>query len=239
MKRIIILTVILGLSQALCAQTSADTTDVPKGEILQKVDLGIEAGVSFLKNIRSPYSASPSYVIRLPLMAHLKLAERWNLNVGLRYDFQWDILRYNVTPTEGGGIDILTTPTTGRQTATAFHSYLGIPLELEWLLTPRSRNGLRLSADIYAAYAVSEYLTIRTLDARNTYSHGMRSGTYKEVVESDDPMFQPWKLEIGLKVSTDAIGLLHGIRFFTNLLPTYIDPAKDGKIYTSGITLFL
>ena len=52
-------------------------------------------------------------------------------------------------------------------------------------------------------------------------------------------MFQPWKLEIGLKVSTDAIGLLHGIRFFTNLLPTYIDPAKDGKIYTSGITLFL
>ena len=31
----------------------------------------------------------------------------------------------------------------------------------------------------------------------------------------------------------------HGIRFFTNLLPTYIDPAKDGKIYTSGITLFL
>ena len=238
MKRIIILTVILSLSQALCAQTSTDTTDMPKGEILQKVDLGIEAGFSFLNNSHSPYSASRSYVLRLPLMAHLKLAERWNLNVGLRYDFQWDILRHNVTPAEGGGIELLTTPTTGRQTATAFHSYLGIPLELGWLLTPSSRNGLRLSADIYAAYAVSEYLTIRTLDARNTYN-GMRSSTYKEVVESDDPMFQPWKLEIGLKVSTDAIGLLHGIRFFTNLLPTYIDPATNQKIYTSGITLFL
>lgn len=238
MKHIIILSVILSLSQVLYAQTNADTTDVPRGEILQKVDLGIEAGFSLLNNSHSPYSASRSYVLRLPLMAHLKLAERWNLNVGLRYDFQWDILRHNVKPAEGGGIDILTTPTTGRQTATAFHSYLGIPLELEWLLTPRSRNGLRLSADIYAAYAVSEYLTIRTLDARNTYN-GMRSGTYKEVVESDDPMFQPWKLEIGLKVSTDAIGLLHGIRFFTNLLPTYIDPATNGKIYTSGITLFL
>ena len=238
MKRIIILTVILGLSQALCAQTSADTTDVPKGEILQKVDLGIEAGFSLLNNERSPYSASHSYVLRLPLMAHLKLSQRWNLNVGLRYDFQWDILRYNVTPAEGGGIELLTTPTTGRQTATAFHSYLGIPLELEWMLTPASSNGLRLSADIYAAYAVSEYLTIRTLDARNTYN-GMRSGTYKEVVESDDPMFKPWKLEIGLKVSTDAIGLLHGIRFFTNLLPTYIAPATNQKIYTYGITFFL
>lgn len=238
MKRFIILIVILSLSQVLCAQTSTDTTDVPQGEILQKVDLGIEAGFSFLNNSHSPYSASRSYVLRLPLMAHLKLAERWNLNVGLRYDFQWDILRHNVTPAEGGGIEFLTTPTTGRQTATAFHSYLGIPLELEWLLTPSSRNGLRLSANIYAAYAISEYLTIRTLDARNTY-YGMRSGTYKEVVESDDPMFQPWKLEIGLKVSTDAIGLLHGIRFFTNLLPTYIDPATNQKIYTSGITLFL
>lgn len=238
MKRIIILTIILSLAHALCAQTSADTTDVPQGEILQKVDLGIEAGFSFLNNSHSPYSASRSYVLRLPLMAHLRLAERWNLNAGLCYDFQWDILRYNVTPAEDGGIDILTTPTTGRQTATVFHSYLGIPLELEWLLTPGSRNGLRLSADIYAAYAVSEYLTIRTLDARNTY-HGMRSGTYKEVVESDDPMFQPWKLEIGLKVSTDAIGLLHGIRFFTNLLPTYVDPATNQKIYASGITLFL
>ena len=238
MKHIIILSVILSLSQVLYAQTNADTTDVPRGEILQKVDLGIEAGFSLLNNSHSPYSASRSYVLRLPLMAHLKLAERWNLNVGLRYDFQWDILRHNVKPAEGGGIDILTTPTTGRQTATVFHSYLGIPLELEWLLTPGSRNGLRLSADIYAAYAVSEYLTIRTLDARNTYN-GMRSGTYKEVVESDDPMFQPWKLEIGLKVSTDAIGLLHGIRFFTNLLPTSIDPATNGKIYTSGITLFL
>ncbi len=238
MKHIIILSVILSLSQVLCAQTNADTADVPRGEILQKVDLGIEAGFSLLNNSHSPYSASHSYVLRLPLMAHLNLSRHWNLNVGLCYDFQWDKLRYNVTPIEGGGIDILTTPTTGRQTATAFHSYLGIPLELEWLLTPNSRSGLRLSADIYAAYAVSEYLTIRTLDARNTYN-GMRSGTYKEVVESDDPMFQPWKLEIGLKVSTDAIGLLHGIRFFTNLLPTYIDPATNGKIYTSGITLFL
>ncbi len=49
MKRIIIFTIILSLTHTICAQTSADTTDVPKGEILQKVDLGIEAGVSFLK----------------------------------------------------------------------------------------------------------------------------------------------------------------------------------------------
>ena len=236
MKRILILIVALSLVQTLCAQT--DTNYAPQDKTLLKVDLGFEAGFSLLNKETSPYNASQSYVLRLPLMAHLRLAQRWQLNVGLRYDFQWDILRYNVKPAEAGGIGLLTTPTTGRQTATVHHSYMGIPLEIEWLLTPANRNGLRLKADIYAAYAVSEYLTIRTLDARNTY-YGMRRGSYKEVVESDDPMFQPWKLEIGLTVSTDEIGLLHGIRFFTNLLPTYIDPTTGQKIYNSGITLFL
>ena len=128
MKRIILLAVILSLTHTLCAQTSVDTTDAPQDKILQKVDLGLEAGISLLNNSHSPYSASHSYVLRLPLMAHLNLSRHWNLNVGLRYDFQWDKLRYNVTPIEGGGIDILTTPTTGRHTAATFHRSLGIPL---------------------------------------------------------------------------------------------------------------
>ena len=50
---------------------------------------------------------------------------------------------------------------------------------------------------------------------------------------------QPWKLEVGLTLSTDVIGLTHGLRLFTNLLPTYKDPATGEKFYTSGVTLFL
>jgi len=42
-----------------------------------------------------------------------------------------------------------------------------------------------------------------------------------------------------LTLSTSVIGLVHGVRLFANLLPTYVDPATGEKIYTSGITLFL
>ena len=44
---------------------------------------------------------------------------------------------------------------------------------------------------------------------------------------------------MGLTLSTDVIGLTHGLRLFTNLLPTYKDPATGDKVYTSGITFFL
>ena len=61
------------------------------------------------------------------------------------------------------------------------------------------------------------------------------------LTNSDNIMsvMQPWKVEIGLTLTTDKLGLLHGLRFFTNCLPTFIDPFLDTPIYTTGITMFL
>ena len=238
MKRIIILTVILGLSQAIFAQTKADTTDVPKDKILEKIDLGVEAGYSRFFSQASPYDVSSGFVLRLPLIAHLNLSQHWQLNTGLRYDFEYNTLKYNIEPASTGGLAIQTVATTGHQTAKMHHSYLGIPVKIIWFPLPNERRVFSIGLDIYAAFAVSSYLKISTRDARNTY-FGLQTASSSTIVESDDPMFQPWKLEVGLTVSTDVIGLLHGIRLFTNLLPTYIDPATNQKIYTSGITLFL
>ena len=49
----------------------------------------------------------------------------------------------------------------------------------------------------------------------------------------------PWKLELGLTLSTDVLGLIHGVRFFVDLLPTYRDPLIDEPVYTAGMTIFL
>lgn len=246
MKRvtIILLTFVL-LTPMLQAQTDTVST-VPDtaatcgngGGRQLSLHLGVQAGAKFNLTSHTPYDAPYSLLLQIPFVGKFPLPiERMTAIGGLRYDFEWSFLRYNVTPVDGGGIDFLTTPTTGRQTAVMFHSYLGLTGEVQWQVFKSSHRALRLSLDYYAAYDVSRYLTIRTRDARITY-FGTQTSTGKTVVESSDPMFQPWKLEIGLTAATDVLGIIHGVRFFTNLLPTYIDPASGEKIYNSGMMIY-
>lgn len=39
--------------------------------------------------------------------------------------------------------------------------------------------------------------------------------------ESITDLFNPWKIELGIGLSTNALGIIHGVRIFTNLLPEY------------------
>ena len=246
MKQIFVLLSLLLAVPTLHAQTDTLPSLVPDtaatcgngGGRQISFTLGVQAGTKFNLTSHTAYDAPNSLLLQIPFVGVIPLpVERLTAIGGLRYDFEWSFLRYNVTPVDGGGIDFLTTPTTGRQTAVMFHSYLGLTGEVQWQVFKSSHRALRLSLDYYAAYDVSRYLTIRTRDARNTY-FGTQTSTSRTVVESSDPMFQPWKLEIGLTASTDLLGIIHGIRFFTNLLPTYIDPASGEKIYNTGMMIY-
>ena len=246
MKQIVFILTLVLAAPVLHAQTDTLPSLVPDtaatcgngGGRQLNITLGVQAGARFNLTSHTPYDAPYSLLLQIPLVAMVPLPiDRMTAIGGLRYDFEWSPLRYNVTPAEGGGLDFLTTPTTGRQTAIMFHSYLGLCGEVQWQAVPSNHRVLRLSLDYYLAYDVSRYLTIRTRDARTTY-FGTQTSTSKTVVESSDPMFQPWKLEIGLTAATDVLGIIHGVRFFTNLLPTYIDPASGEKIYTSGMMIY-
>lgn len=246
MKQIVFILTLLLAAPVLCAQSdtlcgsASDTaaTCADGGGRRISLHLGVQAGARLNLTSHTPYDAPYSLLLQVPLVGKFPLpVERLTAIGGLRYDFEWSPLRYSVTPLDGGGISFLTTPTTGRQTAIMFHSYLGLCGEVQWQAVPANRRVLRLSLDYYLAYDVSRYLTIRTRDARNTY-FGVQTSISKTVVGSDDPMFQPWKLEIGLTAATDMLGIIHGVRFFTNLLPTYIDPASGEKIYTSGMMIY-
>ena len=237
MKRILILTVALSLMLGLHAQAPTET-DTTQSQPLLKVDLGLEVGVSLLSHKATPYASTRCFSLRIPLMAHLPLSPHWQLNAGLRYDFEWAPLRYNVELAADGSLAFLSTPTTSRQHAVMHNSYVGIPIQMVWYPWGDNQRLLGVGLDIYAAYAVSSYINIdyRTVTTDANITYVSESGS---VIDAYDPVVQPWKLEVGLTLSTDVIGLLHGVRFFTNLLPTYKDPTTGKKIYTTGITFFL
>jgi len=241
MKRIILTLTLIGM--ALCAHAQCDTVPDTTQSCKPRfsLTLGVAGGASLLfgGNSQSPYYSKYGFTLHLPLMARWDLAPHWRFGAGLRYDFTWNPLYYNVafsgTHSNGDdrGLQFLQTPTTATQKAHTFTSHLGLPVELTWYPMAHNKKALGLTLDLFVGYAVVRYITIDNIPTPGT---GERNYGLERIHST---AIQPWKVEVGLTLSTDLIGLTHGVRLFTNLLPTYQDPATGDKIYTSGITLFL
>ena len=54
-----------------------------------------------------------------------------------------------------------------------------------------------------------------------------------------DNIFNPWKLEVGLSFNTQHLGIIHGIRVFTNLLPEYKPGVTTDKFRSVGLEIKL
>lgn len=238
MKRIILSLVALLLAYGLHAQSDTlSTTDHHK----LTIDLGLSAGITLFNNgnDHSPYYSNYGSTVQLPLMAHWQLSPNWKFSTGLRYDYTWNRLYYNVEPSgswddpSNMGLQFLQTPTTAKQNAYAYISHLGIPVELKWYPFALHKNNIGVALDLFAGYAVTRYFVIDNLQTPSIQEENIGQTVLKSTA------IQPWKVEVGLSLTTSLIGLTHGCRFFANLLPTYQDPTTGEKIYTSGITLFL
>ena len=237
-----LLLTLFALSLALCSHAQTDTLDHHSDSPSKfKIDVGTSAGITLYNNgnNHSPYYSNYGTTIQLPIMAHWQLSPNWQFSTGLRYDFTWNRLFYNVEPSgswddfSNMGLQFLQTPTTAKQNAYAYISHLGIPVEMKWYPFARHKYSLGLALDFFAGYAVSRSFNIENLSTPGIWEEN----TGFTVLRSS--AIQPWKLEVGFSLTTGLIGLTHGIRLFANLLPTYQDPATGEKIYTSGITLFL
>ncbi len=247
MKRIVILLSVLCLTVGSHAQSDGTavrdsilTSGVPNSF---SIDLGVTVGATLYANgnDHSPYYSKHGFSVQIPLMAHWNVSPRWCLSSGLRYDFNWDPLYYAVEPVYSSddigraveeGLQFNQTPTTATQKSYAFHSYIGIPLEVKWHPFPKYRNYFGIALDCYAAFAVKQFFDIDNIIPR---SDGFSSDGY----HSDFNAMNPWKVEVGLSLTTGKLGLVHGLRLFTNLLPTYTDPTTGEKIYSTGMTIFL
>lgn len=236
-------TVILALALVMAVPMRAHSAPSPLGSTGDSsacgsawhITLGVSAGAKLISMGSSPYSSSQAVFVEVPLVGDIALSSSWTLTTGLKYRFEWAPLKYEVQTREGAdGLYYNSTPGTVRHLATAQHSYVGIPVEVTWFPKPDNHRLLRMSMDVYAAYAVSRYIRSRTLDPMR-----LGLGGSDMLLDADDPTLLPWKLEVGLTVATDYLGLLHGLRFFVDLLPTYRDPATGHGVNTVGLAIYL
>ena len=240
MKRTIIILSILSLALFSHAQntTEADSTAAPNF----KIDLGISAGATLFNNGNSgsPYYSKYGFFVQIPLRLHWQLAPKWELATGLRYDFNIDPMYYTIESTPDDGIAFPTEPSIRTQHAFHISSYVGIPLSVTFHPWPKRKNQLGLSLDLFAGYAVTNVVDIKDrFTTRRLQPDGSERITSSWEEGGSWAGTQPWKIELGMTLSTSVIGLVHGVRLFANLLPTYVDPTTGERIYTSGISLFL
>ena len=213
---------------------------------LQRLSLqvGVAGGYSLHLMDECPYISTHGYLLQIPLLLSYDLTPHWRLSTGLRYDFNWDPLKYRVaTGYDASGnrtpLAFDTAMHYSSQYAYAFHSYIGVPLEIRWHPVAKEHRLVSLSLDLFAAYAINRYVNIKewTVNSYNPNALAINTSGSGDVYRGDSML--PWKLEVGLTISTDVIGLIHGVRFFTNLLPTYLEPVSGEKIYISGMVFYL
>lgn len=224
MRKISIFIACVLLGSALRAQ-EADTS-----ASRVHVEVGLQAGAQLLlvDDDQSPYHSALGLTVQVPVMLHYDLAPHWRLSTGLRYEWWWNPMRYAVDVTTDGGLAFDATPRTGRSQAWAYRSTLSLPLQATWYPFSHNHDTLSLTAECFVAYNVGSNI--------NIYHHSPTSGS---TGGDHNYGLLPWRLEVGLTLATDYIGLLHGVRLSANLLPTYKDPTTGDKVYTAGLTLFL
>ena len=246
MKRVLTLFLLLAAAGGMWAQADPSAGKAtgdsigcgqPQGRRQLHITFGLSGGASILSAGQTPYTLSHALFVEVPMVAVFDLTKSLRLTTGLKYRFEWAPLKYNVEHLDGtDGLQFNTTPTTYRSSFIVHHSYLGIPVELTWYPLPNEHRILSVGLDIYAAYAVSRYI--------KQHSHipiggGIDYSQNSLLLSSSDPTLLPWKLEMGLTLSSDVLGLLHGVRVFADLLPTYRNPVTGKGIYAIGMNFYL
>lgn len=233
MKRIILTVILFGT--LLSTQAQADSlcwAEQPRTSL----DLGLSAGVTLfsLDNEYSPYYSRLGLTLQLPLTLSYRVSPYWRLSSGVRVDINLNHLHYNIAPSEQEDGVVFASTTYGKQYAFTHFGYLGISLGATWYPWPQDCGLLAVTTDLYAGYGLGRHLTIKT------YSADPNGSGYSEGEEAfSDGALLPWRLELGITLSTDVLGLLHGVRFFMNLLPTYRDPLSGEDFYLHGMTFYL
>lgn len=249
MKRVIIIFAAVILSTAASAQQSIADDTVARWDDQHRTTLvlGFSAGVNLYTtgNQFSPYYSKYGLLMQVPLLLQYDITPRWRLSTGARLDFTFNPLHYNVDWHEvddgngyiyADGLEFQES-FTGKQHYFTYFFHLGIPVQATWYPWPNEKRLLAVTGDLFAGYAFGNNLFLNTSYAeRNGGGTGINDVHH---VSHHTESLLPWKLEVGVTLSTDVLGLIHGVRFFANLLPSYRDPVTGEDLYLTGMTLYL
>ena len=180
------------------------------------------------KNADSPFLQNGTLSINVGLSTYFKFSNHWGLGTGLHLNSNKKFLSHQVSYVDDALV--VTDGQEDYQRHRLNSTYVGIPVTLYYHLGKQKTESFSL--DLFCGRLIDEQL--RTSKAP-TKLIGFRNWNREKV----DDIFNPWKLEVGLSFNTQHLGIIHGVRVFTNLLPEYKPGITTDKFRSIGIELKL
>ena len=181
-----------------------------------------------VNNESSPFYYTRKFNPSVSLYGKWRLNSRWTVKTGLQYDYF--NMRLNIVDVSAWGMLI----TDGEGNTPDFqYSYvdqhfLGVPVDVTFHPFKRKPDALGLTAGLTASHQVVEGM----------YNVVLNEGRGNIAGVSTDGMLNPWRLELHFGVETNTIGVIHGLQYYVNLLPTYIGIPNAGKFRECGVSIF-
>lgn len=195
--------------------------------------LSLNAGVGVLqgntpKDPNSPLLQSTTVSVKLGMTTYFKFSNHWGLSSGILWNHNTKSLCHQVKYEDE---ELVVIDGQGDyQRDRLKNDYLGIPITLFYYLGKRQTESLSL--DLYCARLLGERLSTSADPTQAVWGFGWTA-------ISVDNVFNPWKLEAGLSFNTQHLGVIHGIRVFTNLLPEYKPGFTTDKFRSIGVEIKL
>jgi hypothetical protein len=180
------------------------------------------------KNAESPLLQNGTLSVNFDMTTSFSFSKRLGLKTGIRMNSNWKYLSHQVSY-EADAL-VVTDGQGDFQRNRLASAYIGIPVSLSYYLGKRQTESFSL--DLFCGRLFGEVLNT-SIDP--TKSIGFKNWT-KEYI---DGVFNPWKLEVGLSFNTQHLGIIHGVRVFTNLLPEYKPGVTTDKFRSVGIEIKL
>lgn len=179
-------------------------------------------------NANSPLLNNGTLSVNLGLSTYFQLSKRLGLRTGIQWNTDAKYLSHQVKYEDNALVVIDGQGNFQRNRLVS--DYLGIPVTLYYYLGKQQTESFSL--DLFCGRLIDEQL--RT-SKDPTKLIGFRNWNGEDV----NGIFNPWKLEVGLSFNTQHLGILHGIRVFTNLLPEYKPGFTTDKIRSIGVEIKL
>ena len=174
-------------------------------------------------DLNSPYTSSGGLDVPFGLLTRFVFTPHLSLSTGLQLNLNQRWMDYPVKMGENG-LEIIENPEMTQHDKLG-SVYLCIPAELYYYFDKNKSVGL--SMDIKFGYLVGAQLNTRFPQIGNQGSIG----------EDARSLLNPWKLEAGISFITNVLGIIHGVRVYTNLLPEYNKAATTEKFRSIGFEI--
>ena len=208
---------------------TTDRRKVWNDALFLEVGIGLQHG-NRPTNPNSPFLQYNTLTVNIGFSTYFNLGNRWGLKTGLLWNENRKSLCHQVKYENN---ELVVIDGQGDyQRNRLYNLYMGIPVSLSYYLGKKQTESVSL--DLYCGRLLGETL-VTSKDPTKPFGLVLFPGTKDHL----DNVFNPWKLEIGLSFNTQHLGIIHGLRVFTNLLPEYKPGVTTDKFRSIGVEIKL